>query len=151
MGLVNRDKDASEQKDVVFYASAACAGSSTLVTGVTRVIAMVPYPCVLANIGVAALGCSGAMAVSFAKNTFAGGGLTSYAVSISNLILQNFGTSGQVGYSGLAAAGSTLLQFQAGDQLVMSTSVANTACTDLLLNIALKKVQDIVSINGVST
>lgn len=151
MALVNREKDASEQKDYIVYASAGAAGASTLATGVTRMIGMMPYPCVLQSVGFAALGCSGAMAVTFAKTAFTATGVTTYTVSISNMILQNFGTSGQIGYSGLAAAGSTLLNFQAGDQLLISTSVANTACTDLLLNIVVKKVQDIVSYNGIST
>jgi hypothetical protein len=150
MGLVNRDKDASEQKDVIFYSLNGPAGATNLVTGVTRYLGVVPYPCVLQSIGVVAAGVSSAMQIAFSKTTFAAG-ITTYAVSISNLVLQNFGTSGQVGYSGLAAAGSTLLSFQAGDQLMMTTSVANSACTDLMLNIVLKKVQDIVSINGVST
>ncbi len=151
MALVNRDKDVSEQKDVIFYASAQGAGASTLVTGVTKMIGMVPYPCTIQSIGVGAFGVSSAMQVAFLKQYWTGAGLTVQAIGISNLVLQNMGTSGQIGYSGLAVPGSTLLNLNAGDQILFTTSVANSACTDLLLNIVLKKVQDIVSYNGVST
>lgn len=151
MAIVNRDKDVSEQKECIYYASAGPAGASTLVTGVTRNIAVVPFPCTLQSVGWIALGVSAAMQVAFNKTTFVSGGATTYAVGISNLVLQNFGTSGQIGYSGLAVPGSTLLNFQAGDQVQIVTSVANSAASDLLLAMVFKKIQDIVSYNGVST
>lgn len=151
MAIVNRDKDVSEQKECIFYSSASGAGASPLVTGITKIIAMVPYPCTLQSIGVGAFGVSSAMQVAFSKQYYAGGGMTVVGIGISNLVLQNMGVSGQIGYSGLAVPGSTLLNFNMGDQLILTTSVANSACSDLLLNIVLKKVQDIVSYNGVST
>ncbi len=150
MAIVNRDKDVSEQKDWINYSAAAGAGASTLVTGVTKIIAMVPYPCTVQSIGVVAFGVSSAMQLQFSKQYLTSGGMTVVAIGISNLVLAN-GGSGAIGYSGLAAPGSTLLNLNAGDQLLFTTSVANSAASDLLLNIVLKKVQDIVSYNGVST
>ncbi len=89
------------------------------------------------------------MQVAFQVSRFTSGGATAINLGISNLVLQNAGTSGAQGFSGLAAAGSTLLSLQAGDVLQIVTSVANGNATDLALNFVIKKVQDIVSYNGV--
>jgi hypothetical protein len=78
----------------------------------------------------------------------AGAGATTIPVGISNLVLVNAGTSGIQGFSGLAAAGSTLLQLQAGDVLQYTTSVSNGNATSIALNAVIKKTQDIVSYNG---
>jgi hypothetical protein len=77
--------------------------------------------------------------------------MATYAISISTMILNNPGTSGPQGFSGLAAAGSTLLNLQNGDVLGFVTSVANTATRNLILELVVQKTQDIVAYNNVST
>lgn len=149
MALVNRDKDASEQKDVYQYVS-NFVGSTTVSTGATGWIAMMPYPGVIQSARLGAQGLSGAMQVALQVLRFASGG-TTIAVSISNMVCFASGLSGVQGYSGLAATGSTLLNLQAGDILQFETSVANTAARVLLLEVVVKKSQDIVSYNGIST
>lgn len=150
MGVTNRSKDASEQKDIYSWSYNRPDGASNLSTGSTVWIGMLPYPGVIQSMRVAAAGLSGAMALALGVQRFAGGG-TLISVGISNLILNAFGTSGVLGYSGLAATGSTLLNVQAGDILMFTTSVANTAATSLTIQVVVKKVQDIVAYNGVQT
>lgn len=145
MAIENRDLGSSQKKEVLHYKS-----SAQVSTGATQQIALLPFPCTLESVKAVALGVSGAMQLAFQARRFAGGN-TAIALGISNLILQNFGTSGALGYSGLAAAGSTLLQLQTGDVLMFETSVANSAASEVLLELVVKKTQDIVSHNGVST
>mgnify|MGYP007027866142 FL=1 len=145
MAIVNRDKDASEQKDVINVSLGALA------TSVTKQVAVLPYPCTLVGLRASALGVSNAMQVAMQVNRFiAGTGATAINLGISNLVLVNVGTSGVQGFSGLAAVGSTLLALQAGDVLQVVTSVANGNTTDLCMNFIVKKTQDIVSLNGSS-
>lgn len=146
MAIVNRDVDVSQQKDVV---QAKCGA---VATGVTLLVAVAPYPCTVQSIRTAALGVSNAMQLQFLVQRFiVGSGSTIFTCGISNLILSSIGTSGTLGYSGLAAAGSTLLNLGAGDALMALSSVANGNATDLLLEVVLKKTQDVVSHNGVSS
>lgn len=143
MAIVNRDKDASEQKDVINAVLGAVA------TGATRQVEVLPYPCTLIGLRAAATGVSNAMQIAFQVNRFiAGTGATAIVLGISNLVLVNVGTSGPQGFSGLAAAGSTLLALQAGDVLQCVSSVSNGNATDLAIQFIVKKTQDIVSLNG---
>ncbi len=151
MALVNRDKDVSEQKDVLHWSSARIAGATTFNTGSTIMMFSIPYPCSLVAVQGYAQGVSSAMQVGFLKQYFTAGGATTAAVSLSNMVLVNYGTSGAIGYSGLPAPGSTLSIFGTGDVLGLVTSVANGAVEQICLNFVLKKLQDIVSIDGVST
>lgn len=146
MALVNRDADASQQKDVVSENIGAIA------TGTTRYIHIVPYPCVLQSIRFAPAGVSNAMQIAVQNTRFiVGTGATAINMGISNAILANQGTSGILGYSGLAAQGSSFLQLQTGDVITIVSSVANGNATDLAIQLVLKKVQDIVAHNGVPT
>lgn len=146
MAIVNRDRDASEQKDVIHFVS-----NAAVATGATLNAAILPYPCSLQSVKVAAFGVSNAMQLAFNVQRFTSGGLTLIALGISNLVLVNMGTSGAQGFSGLAAVGSTLLSLQAGDVLHLVSSVANGNATHLVVNMVVKKLQDIVSHNGVSS
>lgn len=137
MAIVNRECDSSQQKDVVQ------AHLGPVATGVTRMLAVFPYPCMLETLKYAAIGLSGAPIHSLYKQR----GLTTEAIGISGIVVQAVGTSGSVGFSGLAAAGSTLLSFNTGDVLLAVTSVANTAVADIVIEVAVKKLQDIVSYN----
>jgi hypothetical protein len=143
MAITNRDKDVSEQKDVVQINLGAVA------TAATRHVLIAPYPFTLQSVRSSAQGVSNAMQVAFEKMT--GAGSSGIPIGISNMILQNRSTSGVIGFSGLAATGSTLLNFAAGDVLQIVTSVSSGNATDLSLQLILKKTQDIVSHNGVAT
>lgn len=147
MAIVNRDLDPSQQKEVVHFVSnsAVATGASLLLAG------PLPYPCALQSCESAAFGVSNAMQVAFVVLRLTSGGQTAISLGISNMVLNNYGTSGVIGYSGLAAPGSTLLSLQTNDLLVAQTSVANGNATSLSLNLVLKKLQDIVSHNGISS
>jgi|GEM_PF-7020010 len=146
MAIVNRDKDPSEQKDVINWVSQAQVN-----TGATLNFALIPYPCALQSVKSAAYGLSGAMQLAFKVLRFTSGGQTAIGLGISNMILNAFGTSGSLGYSGLVAQGSTLLNLLAGDLIHAESSVANTAALSVNLEFVVKKLQDVVSHNGVST
>lgn len=144
MAIVNRDVDASQQKDIVNMNLGAVA------TGVTKYLIPVAYPCTLQSARFAAQGVSNAMQVAINNVRFiVGSGATTISMGISNMILQNQSLSGIIGYSGLAAQGSSFLQLQTGDVISVVTSVSNGNATDLAMQLVLKKVQDIVSYNGV--
>lgn len=146
MAIVNRDLDASQQKEIVNVAFGAVA------TAVTKQISILTAPVSLQSVAASALGVSNAMQVAFQVLRFvAGAGATTINLGISNLVLVNQGTSGVLGFSGLAAQGSTLLNLLAGDVLQVTTSVANGNATDLTINLVLKRQQDILSLNGISS
>lgn len=142
MAIVNRDLDVSQQKDVVQHV--AYAQSSN---GSTLQVALIAFPCVLQSVSAAAYGLSGAHQLTVKAERHAGG-QTYITMGISNLVLGAYGTSGAIGYSGLAAEGSTLLNLQAGDVLFVEGAAANTAAAKMVLEVVLKKTQDIVSHNG---
>lgn len=145
MAITNADNHVSQQKDVVSVKLGAQA------TGATVLVHNFVYPCTLQGLRASALGVSNAMQVAFIKNYFVpGAGLTSIAIGISNLVLQNASVSGSQNFSGLAATGSTLLNFNAGDYLTVNTSVANGNATDLVVTMVVKKTQDIVAYNGMA-
>lgn len=146
MAIFNRELDPSQQKETFYYRGA----TGINITGTTGAIAIMPYPGVIQSARSFAQGVSGAMQVAFSVLRFAGGA-TVIGCGISNMILNEFGVSGIMGYSGLAVPGSTLLNVQAGDVLYFTTSVANTAAQTLMLEVVIKKTQDIVSYNGVQT
>ena len=146
MAIVNRDLDPSQQKDVVE------ANLGAVATGVTKHLLVAPYPGSLQSVRASAQGVSNAMQLAFSKLTFlVGVGSTAIGMGISNMVLQNTSVSGVIGYSGLAAQGSTLLNFQAGDVIQVVSSVSNGNATDLCLQLVLKRTQDIVSMNGITT
>lgn len=148
MAIVNRDNDASQQKVEYNWVSNSL-GATTVNTGATGWIAMVPFPGVIQSFRGAAVGLSGAPSVVLQVMRGSAGG-TTIACTISAMILVEIGATGVLGFSGLAAAGSTLLNVQAGDILQFQTGVANTAARGLLLEVVVKKTQDIVSYNGTS-
>lgn len=137
MAIVNRDLDSSQQVDALQISVGAVA--------VTKLVplAVMPYPCTIQTIKYAAVGCSGNPIWTLGKQSVG----TTVAIGISGMVLQNVGVSGSVGFSGLAAVGSTLLNFNAGDVLYAVTSGANTALEGILIELAVKKTQDIVSYN----
>lgn len=147
MAIVNRDLAPSQQRELCDWVS-----GGAIATGVTREMKVLAWPATLSGpVVVAATGVSNAMQVALQVKRFvAGAGETAIAIGISNIVLANSSLSGPISFTGLAAAGSTLLSLQAGDVLQVVTSVANGNATDLALNLVLQKTQDIVSYNGVS-
>lgn len=146
MALTNRDKDASEQKDVIHWHSVGAVA-----TGTTLYFGVVPAPALLQSVKVTAHGVSNAMQVALNVERFTSGGITVIPVGISNVVLQNMSVSGALGFSGLVAQGSSLLVLQEGDLLSGTTSVANSNALDLTLELVIKKTQDFVAYNGVSS
>lgn len=143
MAIVNRDKDPSDQKEVFSWSSNSL-GATTVNTGATFHVGIVPFAGVIQSFRAVAQGLSAAPLANLQILRFAAGG-TSIAAGISALVVPAFGISGVMGYSGLAASGSTLLQVFPGDILQVEMSGANTASRSLLVSVVIKKAQDIVS------
>lgn len=137
MAIVNRTLDPSEQKKVFSVSAGAVA------TGVTGILAVVPYPSILNAGEIAIFGISGAPNYSIVNNRFvvgAGATAITIAVGTSNIPLA-YGTSGAWPMV-LPAAGSTLLQLQANDVLMYLSGVAATAVTGLSVSVVLQPIQD---------
>ena len=170
MAILNRDLDSSAQRDWISWSSQGLSfgasygapgglGVGGVATGITLLLTgPMPYPYVLQSANTLAVGVSGAPQLTFSiLRPIVGAAMTAIPVSISNMVICSgqsflgFGASavGYIGYSGLAATGSTLLLGQRGDIIVASTSVANSACTLLTVNLVVQKVQDLVSMDGV--
>lgn len=152
MAIVNREKDASEQKEWIGAVTgnniqggtALSTGSSVLISG------PMPYPFVVDSGRVYGIGLSSTPQIRLILDRFAGG-QTRIVLSISNMVVPAYGTSGSFGLSGLAPAGSTLLNGLPGDVLSIDVVGANTAFTALSIQVAVKKTQDIVSMNNKTT
>lgn len=153
MPIVNRDLDVSQQKEMLHWVSHRASGISYglgLGTGVTTFISgPMPFPGTIQSAQAVAVGMSGAPEVTFSLYRPANGN-TVIALGISNCVVINGLSAAVTSYSGLAPTGSTLLNFQRGDIFMITTQVANTACTNLLVQMVLKKTQDIVTMNGTS-
>ena len=151
MAIINRDCDATQQRDVYTAnvtgtASGISAGimNPVVATGITYPLMTVPYPSQLVAAQSAVWGLSGAASHSLWIYRFAGG-LTTIPVGQS-LAVTAYGTSGSQGFS-LFAAATYLLQ--AGDQIVLYTQVANTAVDKTTVTLVTKKLQDYVTCFGV--
>lgn len=153
MAIVNRDKDVSEQKEVISWAHNKGSSLGPINTGQTLALHVMAFPGVLQSMRGAFFGVSGAPLLSLGVQRHGGVGVggTLVAASISGMVVKEWSSLGVQGYSGLAATGSTLLLLQAGDVLLGTLSGANTAVDSLALQIVVKKTQDVVSHNGVQT
>lgn len=138
MAIQNRTLDPQEQKKV-FSASAGAVA-----TGVTGIVAYVPYPSVLNAGSIAAFGLSGAPNYALVNNRFiVGTGVTAITVAVgTSNVPSAYGTSGSFQMV-LPAAGSTLLQLQANDVLMYQSGVASSAVTGLNLSVVIQPIQDI--------
>ena len=121
MGVANRDKDPSEQRDVLYWSSqgsafgfgtlGATGGVGSVPVGATLYLAgPMPFPYVLQSANAIAMGTSGAPQLAFLiMRPIAGQLATLIAVGISNMVICSggsflgFGSSavGYLGYSGL--------------------------------------------------
>lgn len=140
MPIQNRDNGLSQQREVL------SARVATPVTGESYALINVPFPCNVQAAYFGAQGLSGSPQYNLRAVRFTSGGQTTINLGISNIIVAAaVGISGGAqGWSGLATLGSTLLQLQAGDVLVLGTAGTNAAARDLAVSIVVQKSQDIV-------
>ena len=136
MGIVNRTLDLSEQKkqmDVTINGT---------VTGKDYLVYRAPCPMVISDARTAGVGLSGTPTSTLKIQRFVtGAGLTTISVS-GALTVTAIGTSGTLQYS-LPAAGSSLLNLQAGDYLVATSGGTNAALEQLYVNLVVYSLQDI--------
>lgn len=136
MGLVNRDKDASEQNYVMTVAQTALVG-----TGATLLVGLVPTAGQILECKVTLQGLSGAPTYQPEIHRFVvGAGITVIALG-SAITALAYGTSGAVGAT--YAANSSLAAVQAGDMLVIKSGGANSAALSVAAALVIKATQDI--------
>lgn len=141
MAIVNRDLDVSEQVETL----TVNLGAATI-AGATRLLWAAPYPVTIRNVKLGVLGSSGSPILSFFNQRFiAGSGATSLTIGVSGAVGTAIGTSGLQGFSGLAVAGSTLLNLAQGDVLMLALTGANSAFSECLVEVVVKRLQDIRS------
>lgn len=141
MAVTNRALDVSEQKKALQFSAGAVA------TGVTGIIAHIPFQCILSAAQVSAFGLSGAPQLALVCNRFiVGAGFTAITVATgtSNTLVA-YGTSG-VATAGLLT--SATFSFLPNDVLMYLTSVANTAVTGLAGVVVVQPIQDVKSFIG---
>lgn len=138
MAVINRTLDISEQRKTFGVVAGAIA------TGVTTIVAVVPWPCTLDAAQFQAFGNSGSPTAQLVVNRFiVGSGVTAFAVGSANA-LPAFGTSGVIVLgASLPAAGSTLLNLLPNDVIHMESGGANSAVQRLAATVVLKPIQDI--------
>lgn len=146
MAIVNRTQDASEQRKVfeVVFPKVSGASFTNIGTGVTHILAQVPFPSVLDAMQLGAYGLSGALTVQLNVDRFIPGtGFTTIilATGTSNTPAA-FGTSG-VTPAVLATAGSTLRNLLANDVLVLTTGGSNAAANAIVGSVVIRPIQDI--------
>lgn len=143
MGITNRAKDVSEQRDSIQGEFLAVA------TGITLLVAQIPYNSTLDAVKVSAQGLSGAPTYDLRVWRFiVGTGVTTIAGGATTVTPSTMGTSGPTSMV-LAATGSTLLQLLANDVITLTSGVANAAVTALAVSVVIKAVQDIKTTFGV--
>lgn len=156
MGILNRTKEQSEQREKFFVnLSGAVGGASAIIgTGATFPVMLVPYPCNLQGIQIAAFGVSNSPQYSVAVQRFiAGTGYTSWLVTTgASNIPANFGTSGPgvfgtsaFGQSAMLltnAVGSTLNLLMPNDVLTVTTGGSSSAALNVLMTVVVQPIQD---------
>ncbi len=142
MAICNRDLDSSEQK------STLAANYGVVATSLTVPVGVVPFPSTIVAARLAATGISNTPTISLRINRFiVGSGSTQYTGGFTTLTMVASGTSG-IQTAVIAAAGSTALQLQAGDEIVAVSAGSNAACTNLAVSVVIQATQDIKSFYG---
>lgn len=142
MAICNRDLDPSQQKEVVAANYGAVATSLVIPVGI------IPYPATIVSARVAATGISGSPTGALKINRFiVGSGSTVYLGGFTTLTVQAVGTSG-VQSVVIAAAGSTALQLQAGDEITYTSAGSNAAVASLAVSVVIQATQDIKTFFG---
>lgn len=141
MAVDNRALDASEQKKNIQFQAGALA------TGVTGIIANIPFPCALNAIQVAAFGLSGAPNLAVVVNRFiVGTGSTAITVAVgTSNVLPAYGTSGVPTLGMLISASFVLLP---NDVVMYLTGVSSTAVTGLAGVMVVQPLQDVKTFCG---
>lgn len=151
MAIVNRDLDVTQQKDIYQVKMLGTTTNGLIVSsaGITIALACIPYACELESVRAYAQGVSGSPILQLYKNVYISGtGQTIYAMGVSGLVLANFASAGLLGASVLPASGSTTIQLNSGDVVIGVLSGANTALTELAVDLVVQKLADIVTSNG---
>lgn len=144
MGIVNRTKDQSEQRET-FDCQPGLVGISALIQ-----VGQIPYPGQILKIVSSAYGLSGSPICGIQIQRFiVGAGATTIPLNGSSLLtIVAFSTSGMQTHV-LPAAGSTSVQVLSGDQVQIVTSVANTAAT-YSVNMIVQCLQEVKSTYGLT-
>ena len=133
MAIVNRSKDASEQKQDHFI------NLEDTVTATSDQIYHAPHEMQIQSAKLSAEGLSGSPSCQLQIQRFVvGAGETQIPLGPA-LVLQSVGTSGPQSFAFSATA------LQAGDQVVATHAVANTAADQLSIAMVVKALQDIKS------
>lgn len=147
MGIVNRSLDDSEKRVDFIIPLLNVSGNSLAVmdAGTTSLVWIAPYPCVIEAARCQAAGIStgavlGLYKWSYATKAHTGISMTVYAIGASNAPAAKGFTTG---------SGSTCQTFSTGDQLTVENLIANSAITNGILAITVKKLQDIATHLGV--
>jgi hypothetical protein len=133
MAICNRDLDVSQQRQEYQATIAPTA------TGLTYLLAVVPYPARLVAMAQGAVGLSGAPNHSIWLNRFVvGSGITTISFG-NSLVTTAMGTSGIQSFS-LPLASTFPLQ--AGDVLLLSTAASNTSAASVCVTTVIQALQD---------
>ena len=145
MGLINRDNDVTEQQEIysISFLNTGGGGSALIATGSTLYCGVViPRAMQIQSAQVTCFGISGAPQALLGCLRFAA--TASFVIGTTTLI-PAYGTSAYLPYS-LGAAGSTTLNLQKGDILVMQQlGGSGAASTSTIMNIVCKNIQDLKS------
>lgn len=141
MAIVNRSLDTTEQLMAVKMEMQFEPGATLFVAGQSLLAGSVDFPVTIVAVNHVVNGISGSPLVDFFVRRATSAGVTAIAIGISGMV----GSTFRVGYSGLAATGSTLLNLSAGDQLYVRTTTANAAIEKMSLSVVVQKTQDILS------
>ena len=136
MAIVNRDLDASEQK----YTLSNTLGA--LAAGLSAWVGLVPSPGQVLELKITAKGLSATPVYQLAISRWTSGGVTGIALGTAVTIAGAFGLSGGA-LGATYAFSSSVASVQAGDLLVLNTSGANTAATDVAVGVVIQATQDI--------
>lgn len=139
MAVLNRDLAPSQQVRMVDR------NFGLVATGVTTPVCLVEAPCQVISGAVKAFGLSGSPVWSLQILRTVAGGLTTIGLGATVTLLEGTTFSQVIGFS----LGATNL-LQMGDEVIVTTTVANTAALSAQLTLALKLTQDVKTFFGVS-
>ena len=141
MPNINRTDDVSQQQEIITLTASSPVGTSALPTGSTLYAGyIVPRAMQIQSAQLTCLGISGAPQALLGCLRFAA--TTSFVIGTTTLI-PAYGVSGYLPYS-LGAAGSSQLNLQKGDLLVLQQlGGSGAATTTTIVNIVVKNIQDI--------
>ncbi len=134
MSIVNRTLDPSEQQVALTHVQGAA------VTGATYLIGVIQSPCVPTKMVFGALGLSGAPTWRVNVLRQVSAGMTTLTTLMGLQAPTNLAAT-----LPLSVTFAPTFTFLAKDVLVLETSVANTAVEKVLVDLVVRKTQDIVS------